>query len=76
MCRSISTADSSSAVGFAKFFSLSGEQKRLEFRAEMFNAFNHANFGQPNAAADNLNFGRVSSASAPRLVQLGMKLLF
>jgi len=40
------------------------------------NAFNHANFGQPNAAADNVNFGRVSSAAPPRLIQLGMKFLF
>jgi Carboxypeptidase regulatory-like domain len=64
-------------IGFQKFFTIVGEQKKLEFRAEMFNAFNHANFGQPNAnVADGLNFGRVSSAAAPRLIQLGMKFLF
>ena len=64
-------------IGFDKFFPLMGEHKRLEFRAEMFNAFNHAQFGQPNNnVADGLNFGRVSSASAPRLIQMSMKLLF
>jgi hypothetical protein len=43
----------------------------------MFDALNHTQFGQPNAnSGDGLNFGRVSSAAAPRLVQLSMKLLF
>ena len=64
-------------LGFQKFFPLVSEKRRLEFRAEMFNAFNHTQFGQPNAnSGDGLNFGRVSSAAAPRLVQLSMKLLF
>jgi len=64
-------------LGFQKFFPLPGEQARLVFRAELFNAFNHANFGQPNAnSGDGVNFGRVSSARAPRLIQFSMKLLF
>jgi hypothetical protein len=63
-------------LGFQKFFPLGAELRRLEFRAEMFNAFNHAQFGQPNANSADVNFGRVSSASAPRLVQLSLKLLF
>jgi hypothetical protein len=50
----------------------------LDFRAEMFNLFNHAQFGLP--AAD-LNapgvFGRVSTTvNNPRLVQFGLKLTF
>jgi len=61
---------------FQKFVPLGSEQRRLEIRGEMFNAFNHANFGQPNANVADPNFGRVSTASAPRLIQLGMKLLF
>ena len=36
-------------LGFGKFFPLIGERTKLEFRAEMFNTFNHAQFGQPNA---------------------------
>jgi hypothetical protein len=64
-------------LGFGKFFPLVREQTRLEFRAEMFNAFNHVQFGQPNAdSGAGANFGRVSSARAPRLIQLGLKLLF
>jgi hypothetical protein len=42
----------------------------------MFNAFNHTQFGEPNTTAGNPNFGLVGSARAPRLVQLGLKLLF
>ena len=64
-------------LGVEKFFPLMKEQTRLEFRAEMFNTFNHAQFGQPNAnAGDGVNFGRVSSAGRPRLIQFSVKLLF
>lgn len=53
------------------------EQTKLQFRAEMFNAFNHAQFGLPNAnTGDGANFGRIGSARSPRLVQLGLKLLW
>jgi len=63
-------------LGFQKYFTLR-EQTRLEFRGELFNAFNHAQFGQPNASiANGANFGRISTASPPRLIQLSMKLLF
>ena len=64
-------------LGFQKFFPLASDQRRLEFRVEMFNAFNHAQFSLPNAnVANGANFGRVAGASAPRLIQMGMKLLF
>jgi hypothetical protein len=61
-----------------KRFALPWENMGLDFRAEMFNLFNHAQFGLP--AAD-LNapslFGRVSSTvNNPRLVQFGLKLTF
>src|SRR5262249_13969917 len=64
-------------LGFEKFFPLTAERTRLDFRAELFNAFNHANFGQPNAnSGDGVNFGRVSSARTPRLIQFSAKLFF
>ncbi|MEX2261324.1 MAG: TonB-dependent receptor [Bryobacteraceae bacterium] len=63
-------------AGIEKHFAIR-EAARIQFRAEMFNVFNHAQFGLPNAdAGAGLNFGRVSSARAPRLVQLGLKLLW
>lgn len=53
------------------------ESMYVQFRWEVFNVFNHANFAAPNA---NINqptqVGRVFSASAPRIMQLGLKLFF
>jgi hypothetical protein len=43
----------------------------------MFNAWNHAQFQQPNGdAGAGANFGRISATRAPRLVQLAIKLLW
>jgi hypothetical protein len=52
------------------------EQLTLQFRGELFNAFNHANLGSPVAAVNNVNFGRINSASSPRIVQLALRLAF
>ncbi len=55
------------------------ESKSLQFRLEAFNGFNHAQFYGPAAVDGNISsaaFGRVVSAAAPRLVQLGIKFLY
>jgi Carboxypeptidase regulatory-like domain/TonB dependent receptor len=55
------------------------ESKSLEFRAEAFNVFNHAQFYGPAAVNGNIssaNFGQVVSAAAPRLMQLAAKFNF
>jgi len=55
------------------------ESMRIQVRAELFNAFNHAQFGAPNGRFDpstTSQFGRVSSAGAPRIAQIGAKFLF
>ena len=53
------------------------EGTSLEIRGEFFNAFNHAQFILNYADyANPANFGYVRSASAPRIIQLGAKLLF
>jgi hypothetical protein len=49
---------------------------RLQFRAEVFNVANHANFGLPVADLNSANFGRIFSAAPPRLMQFGLKLIF
>lgn len=49
------------------------ERVRLQFRAELFNAFNQVNFNNPVNAFTSTSFGRLSSAKDPRLVQLGLK---
>jgi hypothetical protein len=53
------------------------EKARLEFRWELFNAFNHANFGFP-AATINVpaTAGKISSAGTSRDMQFGLKFVF
>jgi hypothetical protein len=64
-------------VGALKNFALMPEDRlRLQFHAEFFNVLNHTNFNNPNAAANNTNFGRILSAQDPRIGQLALKLIF
>lgn len=53
------------------------EGSNLQFRAEFYNATNHANFSAPGTSASSSSFGQITSMSvAPRLVQFGLKYLF
>lgn len=53
------------------------EPLTVQFRAEFFNAFNHASFGDPNLAAGTAQFGLIRSTRiGGREIQLAMKLLF
>jgi hypothetical protein len=52
------------------------ERVKSEFRAEFFNAANHANFSFPNRNHGDGNFGRVTDTADPRIIQFGLKLLF
>jgi hypothetical protein len=55
------------------------ESKSLEFRLEGFNVFNHAQFygaGSVDGEVNDLHFGDIVSAAAPRLVQLAIKFAF
>jgi hypothetical protein len=52
------------------------EGMNLEFRAESFNAFNHAQFGTPDGNVNSGSFGLITRANAPRIMQLSLKLLF
>ncbi len=55
-----------------------GERFNLQFRAEFFNLFNHANFGQPSRLLDVTapRFGTINSAGRAREMQFGLKLEF
>ncbi len=49
----------------------------LDFRAEFFNIFNHAQFGQPDPDVRSGNFGRIiSTVNDARLIQFALKLNF
>jgi hypothetical protein len=52
------------------------ENMRLQFRAEVFNIGNHANFGLPVTDLASGSFGRILESAPPRLVQFGLKVLF
>jgi hypothetical protein len=60
---------------FAKNFNIT-ERRYLQFRTELFNAFNRANFFPPNIARDSGGFGQILFAGNARIIQFGLKFYF
>jgi hypothetical protein len=53
------------------------ERMRTEFRLDIFNAFNHTKFFNPDGnITDGSDFGRVKRAADPRLLQFALKFYF
>jgi Carboxypeptidase regulatory-like domain len=52
------------------------ERVNLQFRAELFNVFNHAQFLTPYGITNVGSFGQVTQAAPPRIGQLSLKLNF
>jgi hypothetical protein len=52
------------------------EAQTLEFRMEASNVLNHTNLGNPSTSISNNNFGRITSAGDPRIIQFGLKYNF
>jgi hypothetical protein len=53
------------------------ERFTLQFRAEYFNLFNHANFNPPNTGFGSGQFGQITATAAlPRVGQMALKLNF
>jgi hypothetical protein len=52
------------------------ERFSAQLRWELFNAFNHANLGNPVLATNSVAFGRINSVTGPRIMQVGLKLRF
>lgn len=55
------------------------ERYRIQFRWEMFNAFNRTTFGQPDTNPSSGTYGRITTTSTavrPRVMQAGLKLTF
>ncbi len=62
-----------------KTFKLPFERHSLVVRADMFNAFNHVQYGFPSLDIGNANFGRLTGTAnsyAPRNVQFSMRYVF
>ena len=54
-----------------------GENSNLEFRTELFNAFNTSQFANPFTDASSSSFGQIQSTSvSSRIIQLALKLNF
>jgi len=53
-----------------------GSRQSIELRAEVFNLLNTPPFGPPAAVLGAANFGTITSAGDPRVVQLALKFLF
>jgi hypothetical protein len=52
------------------------EKTRFELRFESFNTFNHTEFNGIDSGSNDANFGHVTSAYDPRILQLGAKFSF
>jgi Carboxypeptidase regulatory-like domain/TonB dependent receptor len=59
----------------AKSFHVS-DRRYVQFRTEVFNAFNRANFGPPNIARDSSGFGQILTAGPARIMQFGVKVYY
>ncbi len=63
-------------VRIQKTFPLHWEKSRLEFQAECFNLLNKTNFRSPNANRSNTNYGTITGAFAPRIMQFALRFAF
>jgi hypothetical protein len=52
------------------------ERFQLEARGEAFNAINHTNFSTVETRFNNKNFGKLTAAGDPRILQFALKLRF
>jgi hypothetical protein len=53
------------------------ERSHFEFRAEIFNLFNHTQFFNPDGnSTDGTQFGQVTEVKDPRLMQFALKFYF
>jgi hypothetical protein len=62
-------------VGLSRRFQFS-EQRRVEFRAEAFNVLNTMRPGNPSTNLNSAQFGQVTSALDPRIMQFALKYVF
>ena len=61
--------------GISRFFTVH-ENHKLQFRGELFNLTDRANFGNPSASVGNIAFGTIRTTGAAREVQLALRYQF
>jgi hypothetical protein len=76
--RNIVRGPSLKTVDFSLFKNFDIQEKyKIQFRAEIFNLFNHPNFLPPDGDINSPNFGRITETSTDaREIQLGLKISF
>ena len=62
-------------MGLVRSFKMGGA-RQVQFRAEAFNVLNRVQLNNPVNALNNGNFGLITSAGEPRIVQLALKYVF
>ena len=60
-------------LAISKVTPIFGENRTLEFRAEFFNIFNHAQFSNPSRTLNSDLFGQITTTYDPRIIQFGLK---
>jgi len=65
-------------VSLVRSFPITEHFGTMQFRAEFFNALNHANLGQPDGNLSNAStsFGRITTAGDPRIMQFALRYQF
>ncbi len=64
-------------LGIHRRFGLGSETRYLDFRWELFNALNRANFGLPNRTINSSNVGTITTlAGDPRVMQFALRINF
>jgi len=75
--RNIATGPAYRNWDFSAFKSFRvAEGKQFQFRAELFNFLNHANYRLPDSDISSATFNHLTQAQDPRLVQFALKFLF
>ena len=63
-------------LALSKTTALVGERLKMEFRAEFFNIFNHAEFGNPDTNILSGTFGQILTTADPRIIQFAVRFTF
>lgn len=71
-------------ISIAKKWPIASEKRRLEFRFEMYNAWNHTQFSAldttvrfaPDGSQTNQRFGQMTAANPARQIQAGLRFVF